>query len=712
MGKNRRRIDEDVPVTLPFINKFNYQIYSRDKFTAFLKHFINVPIVRIRKGKVYNRYLNIPCAFDIEVSSFYDDEGEKASIMYVWQVCINGYCWYGRTYNELYDMWKCCKEVLNLGYTRRLCFYVHNLSYEFNNLRKYMNVTDYFAIDKRTPLYVQIQEGIEFRCSYQLSGYSLEYIGKTQLHKYHVQKAVGDLNYALIRTKDTELTKKEIGYIINDVRVVCNYIQELIEAGEDVAHIPLTKTGRVRRKLNDNCIKKDGKLNKSFMNIMRQCVITEEEYDQCKRAYAGGFTHSNPYNTNIWFSSIKGKKIIPHDIASDYPHIICTETFPMGKPKHIKTMTLDEYDAAASRYNVIADFIFTGIESEFIWDYYISKSKCFVLKGDKESNGRIVKADKLCITLTEVDFEIIRKVYRWESLQIRNVLVYASDYLPREFVMTVLDLYEKKTKLKGDPEEAIEYQHSKELLNSTYGCMCTDIVRVTYEYIDEFNTVLPDVESSLEQYNKKRARTIYYPWGVYVTAYARHKLWKNIIELKDNYVYADTDSIYAIEDKSVLDHFQRENELILEKLKRVSWERNIPIDKFMPCNIKGTPQPLGVCDMEKRCIEFKTLGAKRYMKTLEDGSVHTTIAGLSKNAASYIVDHGSYEFFKSGMHIPRSVSGRTTVTYIDDSRTGHIKDYQGHETAYNVRCGVHMEQSDYTMSMSSMFIDFIKEIMA
>ena len=63
------------------------------------------------------------------------------------------------------------------------------------------------------------------------------------------------------------------------------------------------------------------------------------------------------------------------------------------------------------------------------------------------------------------------------------------------------------------------------------------------------------------------------------------------------------------------------------------------------------------------------------------------------------------------MSVPEAYSGRTTVTYIDELKRGSIKDYQGHKTPYSVRTGVHMEASDYTLSMSSLFMEFIRGIM-
>ena len=37
------------------------------------------------------KYYNVSCAFDIEVSSFYEND-EKRSCMYIWMLGLGGYC--------------------------------------------------------------------------------------------------------------------------------------------------------------------------------------------------------------------------------------------------------------------------------------------------------------------------------------------------------------------------------------------------------------------------------------------------------------------------------------------------------------------------------------------------------------------------------------------------------------------------------------------
>lgn len=699
-----------------FINKFNYQKFNSKSFKKFLKRFDDSEIVKKRRNKHTINFVNIPCAFDVEVSSFYDHDNEKTAIMYIWQLCINGICWYGRTYQEFWNMLECVKSA-GYGFTKRLVFYVHNLSYEFNVLRKYMDIVDYFAINPRKPLYVVDMRGVEFRCSYHLSGYSLAYLGDHMLFTYPVKKAVGDLDYYKIRSPETELTRAEMGYCINDVRVVCNYIQERIERGQNLGNIELTKTGAVRKDLTRNCIKPKGKYSNKYINMMQQCGIDSiETYKEQKEVTQGGFTHSSAINTNKTFLMSEGNGVSGADIASDYPFQMAVRYgYPMGQPTKIESVSLEKYkELINKKFCIVARVTFENIRNTFFYDYYISSSKCYDYHEPKmkTSNGRVVScAGKMTTTITEIDFDIILKTYEWDSIEIYDLLVYTSGYLPKPFVETVLKYYGFKTTLKGVKGREPEYMNYKEMVNSIYGCMLTDMVRPSYTYNDgEYGCEMSDIWQQIDDYNNKKSRTSAFLWGAYVTAFARQKLWNEaIIPMADKFVYADTDSCYALYDDDVKRHFEEVNEKVMNELYEVSRIRGIPLEKFMPKAPDGKEKPLGIWEVDP-VKDFKTLGAKRYMTRTKEGKFAITVAGLSKGAVGYIEKNGGFDYFKNHMSIPSSDSGRITATYIDDVRKGVMTDYKGHKYKYNVRCGVHFEPSDYTMSMHRLFIEYLREV--
>ena len=268
------------------------------------------------------KYYNVPCAFDIETTSFFRQsenvkEPQKVAIMYIWMFSIYGYCVVGRTWKEFQELIYTLELELQTTKNKRLLIYVHNLSFDFSFFRKWLEWENVFASKSRSPIYALSKNGIEFRCSYMLSGYKLELIAERHLQKYHVLKMVGDLDYDLIRHSETPLTDKELCYCLNDVKVIVAYIQEKIESENGIQNIPLTKTGYVRRYCRNMCFYEDKHNNTdekkiAYQKYMNRMKLTLEEYYQLKRAFQGGFTHANPFYIGLkFFSAVKKSKKSP-----------------------------------------------------------------------------------------------------------------------------------------------------------------------------------------------------------------------------------------------------------------------------------------------------------------------------------------------------------------------------------------------------------------
>lgn len=661
------------------------------------------------------KYYDVPIAFDIETTSFYskyleDNEPEKTALMYEWTLGIDGYCIIGRTWDEFIKVMNRICWFLELDENNRIVCYVHNLSYEFQFIRKRFDWLSVFATAQRKPLYAVTKSGIEFRCSYLLSGYSLAKLSD-EIRNYDIHKMVGDLDYSLLRHSKTLLTKKEIGYCLNDVKVVMCYIQERLDEEEHIFNIPLTKTGYVRRYCRQICLgnkpKTRIKEQWEYVDIMKRLTLDADEYKQLKRCFQGGFTHANPY-----YSCSVIDNVSSYDFTSSYPTVMVAERFPMGKSEYLDTIDKETLEYSINNYCCMFDVKFVGIHAKFFCDNYISISHCKTEGKYNVDNGRIVSADSILTTITEVDFKIIRATYEWEYMDIRNFRRYPRGYLPTPFVKAILKLYKDKTELKGVEGKEVEYMVSKGMLNSCYGMTVTDIGKDNIVYKDdEWDTEEVNLEVQMDRYNKNRGRFLFYPWGVWITAYARLNLWNGILECNNDYLYSDTDSIKIINADRHSKYLEQYNDWICKRLELAMEYHGIEKDAYRPRSIDGKEHPLGVWDYEGTYDKFKTLGAKRYM-TYEDGVYRLTVAGLGKQLAmQYIQLHDNpFEFFSNGMFIPKKYTGKNVHTYIDEPQKGILTDYFGITGAYDELSSVHMEGCEYELSLSNEYIQFLEQI--
>lgn len=728
---------------MPF--EVHTEIYTPSQIKDVLQMAVNEKNIQCtNKGEgVYN----VPCSFDIETTSFYRDTNgnaytyeqytklnenapkkvklEKCAIMYVWQFGINGFVIIGRTWNEFITMCNTIAKELHLNKSCKLICYVHNLSYEFQFMRTLFEWEKVFSIDLRKPIYATTKLHIEFRCSYLLSGYSLEKLG-SQLLKYKCDKMVGDLDYSLIRHCETELTPQELHYCINDVIVVMCYIQERIEEYKGLTRLPITKTGFVRKYCRKHCLRKVNDSGHTVTNYEYTDMIHDLsignmcEFDTLQRAFMGGFTHANAQYQDETMTDVSS-----YDFTSSYPYVMVAEQFPMSKGVEVNVKSEKQFEFYISKYCCVFDIEFTEIYAQVAQDNPISVSKCFVKENIAENNGRVVCGGKIALTITEVDYNIIRKFYTWKKMRIGRMYCYKRGYLPTEFVKSILKLYELKTKLKGVKGKEVEYLNSKEMLNSCYGMSVTNPLRDEFVYNGEWDTTkITDEQKKelLDKYNTSKNRFLFYPWGVYVTAYARRNLFTGIFECGNDYIYADTDSIKLLNADIHKRYFEAYNALVKVKLQKACRYHKIPFEMCEPKTIKGVQKLMGVWDYEGKYKRFKTLGAKRYMVEEENAltvggvsyNYSLTVSGVNKKSAiPYLYEkYGAdmFDAFTNYLDIPPSATGKNIHTYIDYEIKGTLTDYNGVSSDYNEKTGVHLEPTGYTLSISVMYLNYLMGI--
>lgn len=695
--------------------------------------------LKIRKHK-NKEYLNVSASFDIEDTSFYDADGNKASIMYCFVFGLNGKVIFGRTWKDLFELLKALRIAYNLSESRILPVYVHNLSHEFSFICKRFTWVDIFATAPRTPIRALTNFGVEFRDSYILSGQSLAGTCKN-LHKYKIEKLKGDLDYSLLRHSKTILTPKEWHYVENDGLGLMSFIQEEIERNNDnVTTIPMTKTGYVRKYMKNQCYHNGQKghgerrRNKTrdfsnYRKIMKILTLTPQEYILAKESFQGGFTHSNSFNVGIIFNDVAS-----YDLTSAYPAVMALCRYPMGTGNLLNDYSPENVKFHLKNYACIFRIRIWKIKSRFKGDNFLSYSKCRNAENVSLDNGRVLKADYLETSMTDIDLEIIHAFYSMERIEIFDLWYYPRGYLPKNFIKGVLGLYADKTTLKGVEGEEVNYHIKKELLNSTYGCSVTDIQQPVNKYENgEWITETPDLEEVIKKYNDSTNRFLFYLWGVFVTAHVRRIIAKSILELGDDYIYSDTDSVKFINPKKHEKYFEDFNADIKAKIALSSRFNNIPLNLYIPKTKDGIEKPIGVFDNEGDeetgiCYKrFKTLGAKRYFveypephkfKTRDGKEIETpfnlTISGVNKNQAiPELVKKAEkekkdiFEYFEIGFLFDSSMCGKITHTYCDYPIKGKLEDYRGVVSTYSELSFVHLEATTYKLTTTEEFYENI-----
>ena len=397
------------------------------------------------------------------------------------------------------------------------------------------------------------------------------------------------------------------------------------------------------------------------------------------------------------------------------------EKFPMSKGVELTKFTMEDFHRYLKTHCCLIEVTFNGLKPKLDFEHPLSVSKCRNKVDVIEDNGRVVEASKLTTTITEQDWFTLTEFYSVDSFSISKLIVYKKSYLPKSFIRSILELYNRKTVLKDVEGEEVNYMISKNMLNSAYGMSVTDIVRDEVQFdnesVEPFQSTKPNLQTAIENYNAGSNRFLFYPWGVWVCAYARRNLFTGIRECGDDYIYADTDSVKLLHPEKHQEYFKTYNENILNKIKLVSEYYGFSQQDFSPKTKEGVVKTIGVWDDDGRYDEFKTLGAKRYLVRKKDKYI-LTVAGLNKrNAMDWMVQEAKrkkcspFDLFTDELCVPATHSGRLVHTYVDEPCDGVIVDYTGKKGEYHEKTYIHMEASEYDLTMSDMFEAFLDKIL-
>lgn len=645
----------------------------------------SIPIARNyskRKKSDKTLFRNCMCAFDIETT--YLDDVEQ-SIMYIWQFAVmdlrNGNIWYcfGRTWEQFT---KLLDSFYHEGIT--VLVWVHNLSYEFQFMRHWLpfQKDKIFALKSRKVVRADI-DGVQFRCSYIQTNKSLDAFTR-DMGVVHQKLSGVEFDYSKKRYPWTEMTTEELQYCCNDVVGLLESMQVRMRMENDTLYsLPLTSTGYVRRLAKEA-------MQKFNHNQLQAMMCDVDVYKLLRLEFRGGDTHANRYHVNKILENVAS-----YDRASSYPDVMLNYRFPMSTftPRMITDIGELEKKCQIRDCCFIAVFTITNLQQRDIYygAPYLSLDKAVEISGQVVDNGRILSANKAVYVFNDIDWKIVKSEYVGE-VEISQVYIAKYGYLPQAFRDLVIDLFHKKTSLKNVDGQELNYMRSKELINSLYGMCAQNPVKPDVIYMDEPDQAftledIVDIGEKLEKYNKKAF--LLYAWGCWVTAWARLKLKEMINIVGDNFVYCDTDSVkFLVRDdyKRIVARIEEYN----QGLKELSIS-----NKGYADDKKGITHYLGVYEYEETYKQFKTLGAKKYAYTRQDGTFKITIAGVPKKAGAR--EMGTIENFNVGFVFRNS--GKLESVY-NDSDYGTYYTDDSSEHRIEIRSNVVLRESTYEIGLS------------
>ena len=675
-------------------------------------HYSEIPYTDIMlsatesKKRNLHSYLEIPCAFDIETTNIYqrkknhktgrmeiDTETFKPyAFMYHWQFCIGYRVVFGRTWDEFQDMLRMIEINMNLSKKLRLCVYVHNLAFEMQFMRRFINVTESFCKDDRQPLYVLHNDCIEFRCSAALSNMRLEKFCEAENATFY--KRVDTFDYSQIRTAKTHLTETEQGYCYNDVRGLSECIQSLMRF-DTLATMPLTNTGYVRRD-SRNAMRKNKKNRIRF----RDSALTPDEYNACRAAFRGGDTHANARYANQTV-----KNVTSFDITSSYPAcMMMSDKFPLFKFMEIQHDTFKRLWPDRSRYLFVLHIGLIDLECCAAHGMpYIALAKTkYHHKDTVIDNGRVKASPAISLWCTDIDFEIIKAEYKISEIRIEKIYCAKAGPLPDEYKSVIMDYYKKKTTLKGlkDAESVYFYNKSKNQLNSLYGMMAMSIDKHKIKYTGGGDTgyevIDPErpLDDILEKYYMSRNSFLPYQWSLVVTAEARKRLHTMMQVIGRDMVYVDTDSVKIVNYERHADQIADINNLLQAEAESCG---------AYATDRKGVTHYMGVWEQDDTYNYLRTLGAKKYVVQIGN-ECYSTIAGVSKAAGQTFFNQNGIDAFKVGAVIEHS--GHLVAFYNDDEIHEIEIDGVKMVTASNVA----LIDDAYTIGITGDYMDILHDI--
>ena len=551
------------------------------------------------------------------------------SWIYQWAVKIKKTYIYGRKPTEFIDLLRKMVEFYKLSYEKRIVFYIHNASYDLQYLKFYLKQYDpkaeFLAIDAHSIIICDIL-GFRILCSYKLTNMGLSALAKNYAETY--EKAVGEIDYSIIRYQDDELNAADWFYMFSDVAAQADGIAGYLRAmGYKYAYdAPFTSTGFVR-----TACRKASKKEETWRQEFENSALNLEQYNLCRWAFAGGVCIASFLYAG---QTVRSDELRHKDFTSSYPARQMLDYVPVGAPSWYGDIDdRDELNELLNTYCCIFELTMYNVHiKEGITAPCIPSSKCIGLIKPVRLNGKIVFAERLTIAVTELDFKWIKRQYTASNMKVSNMLIFKRGVMPKWLKSEIMSYFNYKCTMKDT--DKLLYSRSKAFLNSIYGMTATAILRDEYELSDEmtftpkqYKDALAENVNRLNKYYRSYNSFMPYQFAVYTTAWARDALF-TMIECVgyENFLYCDTDSVFYLETE--------ENKKRMEEYATACKDRAKNVGAYVKNKYLGEPTD------EPPIRAFRALHSKCYaMEELDENGeykLQVVIAGIPKKSIKWL----------------------------------------------------------------------------
>ncbi len=317
--------------------------------------------------------------------------------------------------------------------------------------------------------------------------------------------------------KDYQPTQQEIDYCIRDSEVVAKAIMYEIEQG----FTSMTLATDCFKFGKEHCL--NGRFYRDYMPLLSDYT---DEF--CRKAYRGGISYLNPDYEDMEISNVK-----VFDVNSLYPWVMHDCPLPYGFGSYSNEKPDND------------DLYFVHFKAEF---YVRNKGFPFLQLKNTPGymNNQFIEYSNGYedLYMTSVDYKNFKKNYKildeceHEYISFKSQVGLLAPHV--DYWMERKKYYEKQ----GLP--FMRYI-AKTMMNGFYGKTALRTNR--QNVVPEF-----DPESNQVSYSTKVVSTIepiYVPYGAFVTAWARDKLINSALQVWDNFIYCDTDSIHCFDSDNI-----------------------------------------------------------------------------------------------------------------------------------------------------------------